>query len=133
MTPDLYVGIPYEPEGRDWTGCDCWGLVVLCYREELGIELPHYSGYGDPLSPDAAARVEQGRQMWQAVDVPQLFDVVLFRVNGQPHHIGLVIRDGWMLHTTHGKDSCIESYERPYWRSRIDGFYRRAIKSTTPG
>lgn len=121
---DRYVGIPYRAEGRDWAGCDCWGLCVLVFREQLGITLPNYSGYSDPLSAEAAALVAQGRQAWQPVARPQPFDVVLFRVNGQPHHIGLIIREGWMLHTVAGRDSCIESYQRPYWAARLEGFYR---------
>lgn len=126
MTRDFsdYIGIPYRAEGRDRAGCDCWGLVVLIYREQLGIELPSHTGYGDPLSAAAAATVAVGRQAWLPVDTPQPFDLVLFNVNGQPHHIGLVIRPGWMLHTAAGKDSCIENYLRPYWRARIEGFYR---------
>ena len=120
---DQYVGIPYLAEGRDWLGCDCWGLVVLTYRERLGIELPSHAGYIDPLSAEAAATVAVGKLAWQQVESPLPMDVVLFRVNGQPHHIGLAIRDGWMLHTVAGKDSCIESYTRPYWSARVEGFY----------
>lgn len=128
MTRDFsdYIGIPYRAEGRDRAGCDCWGLVVLIYRERLGVTLPSHAGYGDPLSPAAAAAVAAGRAAWQPVVTPQPLDVVLLRVNGAPHHIGLVIRPGWMLHSAAGKDSCIESYVRPYWRARVEGFYTYA-------
>src|SRR5690606_27147878 len=119
-----YVGIPYRAEGRDRAGCDCWGLVVLVYRERLGIELPSHAGYVDPLGPAAGAAIARGRRAWQRVAEPQPLDAVLLNVNGQPHHIGLVIRPGWMLHSTVGRDSCIENYLRPYWRARIEGFYR---------
>lgn len=119
-----YVGIPYRAEGRDRVGCDCWGLLVLIYRERLGVELPSHAGYGDPLSAAAAVAVAAGRQDWQPVAYPQPYDAVLFRVNGRPHHIGLVIRPGWMLHTVAGRDSCIEDYRRPYWSARVEGFYR---------
>lgn len=119
-----YVGIPYLAEGRSRAGADCWGVVVLVYRERLGIELPAHTGYGDPLSPAAAATVAVGRQAWEQVWQPAAFDVVLFTVRGAPHHVGLVIRPGWMLHSVAGRDACIESYRRPYWRARIEGFYR---------
>jgi len=119
-----YVGIPYRAEGRDRAGCDCWGLLVLVYRERLGIELPSHTGYIDPLSDAAAAMIEAGKSDWQQVTEPVPYDAVLIRVDGQPHHIGLVIRPGWMLHSTAGRDSCIENYLRPYWRARIEGFYR---------
>ncbi len=30
---------PYLPEGRDWYGVDCFGLVELWHREQLGIDI----------------------------------------------------------------------------------------------
>lgn len=128
-----YVGIPYRPEGRGRDGCDCWGLVVLVYRERLGIELPSYTGYGDPLGGHAASLIEQGRQQWRPVSTPEPYDAVLIRVHGRPHHIGLVVRSGWMLHAAPGRDSCMENYLRPYWRARIEGFYRWKIEPAECG
>ena len=32
-----FIGIPYDDFGRSRTGCDCWGLACIIYREELGI------------------------------------------------------------------------------------------------
>src|SRR5512134_1374594 len=39
-----YVGIPYLDHGAARSGCDCWGLVRLIYRERTRIELPSYAG-----------------------------------------------------------------------------------------
>ncbi|PHR17287.1 MAG: phage tail protein [Sphingopyxis sp.] len=121
---DEYIGIPFVAEGRSRDGCDCWGLIRLIYRDHKGIVLPTYTGYGDPLARAATDLIEAGRVDWEKVTQPQPYDAVLFLVRGQPHHIGLVIRPGWMIHTARGKQSCIESYNRPLWRSRIEGFYR---------
>ena len=35
-----YLQIPYKPLGRDWNGCDCWGLLCLIAKEEYTIALP---------------------------------------------------------------------------------------------
>lgn len=37
-----YVGIPFVPGGRDRKGADCYGLMVLVYREMFNTELPEY-------------------------------------------------------------------------------------------
>lgn len=119
-----YVGIPFRTLGRDREGCDCYGLVRLVYRERLGIELPAFTDYHETLSAETAALIAAERRLWREVAEPAPYDVLLFRVDGAPQHIGLVAQPGWMLHTTRGKHSCLERYTRPYWRARIDGFYR---------
>lgn len=39
-----YIGIPYVGEGRSRDGLDCYGLVLLIYKDHFGIELPDWSG-----------------------------------------------------------------------------------------
>jgi cell wall-associated NlpC family hydrolase len=53
----MYLGIPYVYGAADpAVGFDCSGLVMYCYAQ-LGIQLPHYSGYqqnlGVPVPMDA--------------------------------------------------------------------------------
>ena len=37
---DKYVSppIPFKPRGRDFSGCDCGGLVLLALKDHFGIE-----------------------------------------------------------------------------------------------
>lgn len=128
MTPnfDEYVGLPYKATGRARSGIDCYGLLVLIYRERLDISLPLYEGYDDPHEARALELLRQGKSSWVQVAKPNTYDAVLFKVHGAPNHIGLVTKPGTMIHCARGKDSVIEGYLRPMWKSRIEGFYRHA-------
>lgn len=98
-----YVGVPYVENGRDRAdGWDCWGLVLVVYRERLGLELPDWK-WRPPYGP-----VEKLRAFAGAVDLagdyttelaaPEAFALALVR-GGQAraHHVGVVIAGG-VLH-----------------------------------
>ena len=118
-----YIGLPFQSGGRG-PRYDCYGLLRLVYTDRLAIEIPEHVGYTDTMTPVTAAMIQGGLVDWRRVANPDPWDAVLFNVDGRPNHIGLVIAPGWMLHTTRQKDACVEQYTRPYWRSRIEGFYR---------
>lgn len=118
-----YVGLPFTPGGRG-PRYDCYGLLRLVYADRLGIALPEHTGYTATLTPTTTAMIQAGLVDWTPVADPEPWDVVLILVDGEPNHIGLVIGGGHMLHTTNRTDACIESYQRPRWRARVEGFYR---------
>lgn len=99
-----YVGIPFVDGGREASGCDCWGLVRLIYRGELGLDLP---SYGDTSALDliAAARaITAGHNgdAWQAIPEPERrpFDVVVMKYAGRRlvGHVGVMTGLGTVLH-----------------------------------
>lgn len=123
-----YVGTPYRELGRDASGCDCWGLAVLVYAGELGIELPGYDGDYASVEERAeiAALIEAGKQqpVWQRVIAPRPFDIALFRQGKFTSHIGIVCAPERMLHQ-YGEDCAkIEKYAAPRRHLRLMGFYR---------
>lgn len=131
---DQYIDIPFVRDGRERTGCDCWGLIYIIYQDQLGIVLYDYKGMfvaGDSVACllRRAKLMDKERAKWERrspYEAPQPFDIVLLRTRGVPSHVGLVVDSRHMLHVTEGINSCVEEYTGPMWKDRVIGFYWRA-------
>jgi cell wall-associated NlpC family hydrolase len=120
-----YLGVHYRHHGRDMDGLDCWGLIKAVYKD-LGHDLLDIEDYDREWSSKGANYfVENYHKQWEKVEIPQMFDVVMFKNKaGVSCHAGIVLREGSMFH-------CVEKYgvvvakvsERNADRL-IDGFYR---------
>jgi len=132
-----YVGIPFQTGGATRAGCDCWGLAIMAYREVFGIDLLSYAAEYDSLNCRVLAQVVAGHlpvSPWRQVPTAEMAigDGLLFRVVGQPVHVGLFVGDGRFLHApaprdegrTDGIESCIDRLESPRWARRLLGVYR---------
>ncbi|MDR6953778.1 cell wall-associated NlpC family hydrolase [Ancylobacter sp. 3268] len=122
---NAFIGIPWVRLGRARAGIDCWGVVVMTYRDVLGIELPDYLDV--PVETAEMARqvdaIAAG-DPWHAVAEPREFDVAVFRMGAILRHVGVVAGPGLMLHVTEGGTSCIASIDAPRWRPRLIGYCR---------
>lgn len=94
--------------------CPCWPLVVLVYREGLGVELPRHDTVPRDASSIALAAAVEAAHAWVPVplgmEVP--FDVVLIDEDGLRSHCGVVAEPGLLLHAPRGGLSCILPYDR---------------------
>lgn len=74
---EKYVGLPFVDGGRDWKGCDCWGLVKLILQTECGIEVPSYGDIAASELLKVASMVadETKKEPWHPVIHAQTFDV----------------------------------------------------------
>jgi cell wall-associated NlpC family hydrolase len=129
MNFSAFVGIPYRDKGRDLSGCDCWGLVWMVYRDLLGVELPSYTDRyttgADRQAMNELIRGELGA--WSAVPAAEAraLDGVLIREGRFERHIGLVTSPGRLLHVGSGTaTSRIERYDEGMMRHRVAGFFR---------
>ena len=107
-----YLGISYKDIGRTRDGVDCWGLVVLVYAEQLGIELIHHIEVEDPSDSIKIARLifeeQEELQLFHPVEgEAREGDAVLFRRRGMPPHVGIYVgMEGghrYVLHTTQAR------------------------------
>ncbi len=99
MTPDQFVsralalpGLPWVRWHSDWSGADCYGLVVLWHREVLGIEL------GPVPETDIAAgfAVATG---WVPSDPVSGATAWMAWRGGAPAHCGILALPGMVLHS----------------------------------
>lgn len=93
------VGIPWVRWRSDWEGCDCYGLVVLFYREVMGVDLPDVpqTEFADGL-PEVLPRFNQLTEPFNGACGFMSFK------DGFPTHCGIYLGDGMMLHS-HGSES----------------------------
>ena len=131
MNVENYIGIPFLKNGNNRNGCDCWKLIVMVYREQLGIDLPDYAEIfvDDSLASlrRVARTMKEERLKWRQVQTPIPYDVILLRVDGLVCHAGLVIDRRRMLHIMDGTDSTVEEFTGLQWKQRVEGFYRWII------
>lgn len=130
MDIQQYVGLPFEDHGRTRSGLDCWGLVLLVYKEQLGIILPDL---GDFYSDTDNRKAIQGAvedttsETWNR-DVTKyprkLCDVIVFKRGGIETHVGLWIRENTMLHVERGIGTTVERYDTIRWRNRFSRILR---------
>ena len=131
MDYNSYIGLPYESNGRTRAGVDCWGLVRLFYREQLGLELPDYSElYSGSWDPQLSDVIDQHKSGWSETQDAQPGDVCLFNIYGEPAHVGVYLGARRFLHAREGRDSVVESLDSPQWSRRFGGFYRYQAQAT---
>lgn len=127
-----YIGIPFAEKGRDIKGVDCWGLVRMVYKNELGIELPSYDReYVDSTDREVLARLvhAEDEKLWHHPEKPKPFDVIIITMLGMPTHVGIVIDGGRMLHCLKGADTVCERFNGLKWSKKVQGFARCNINT----
>jgi cell wall-associated NlpC family hydrolase len=119
-----YIGAPFVSGGRTLEGLDCWGLVVDVYRRNLGIELPclaeSYTDASDPKQGIPLLEIE--RPAWVECR-PMEFAVALFRPTGAQLHVGVMVDEHRMLHTTPRTDCVVEFVHRLH-AGQFAGYFR---------
>lgn len=122
--------VPFADLGRDWSGCDCWGLVRLVYRHELGIELGEYGGINvsDVVRVVRNFHKEFRAETWHRVDEPQAFDVAAmsggYGERKSFSHCGVMCSDRVLMDTREETGVVTSDVSNDKTRSLIIGFYR---------
>ncbi|PHR55966.1 MAG: hypothetical protein COA43_14710 [Robiginitomaculum sp.] len=89
--------IPWQNRASSFECCDCWGLIVLYYKEVLNITIPEVLGFTDDVN--FLDCYSSGITQWDEVLSP--FEAGLMFTaykGGSPDHVGLCIGGGKVLH-----------------------------------
>ena len=127
MNTDRYIHeLVYKDKGRGDKYVDCWGLVQLAYKRELGIDLPSYDeAYASAHSGgDVEALIAQELRMWRPVDKPKPFDLVILRIEEHDSHCAIAINSREFLNITKSYGAFIGEFGHRYWKRRVTGIYR---------
>lgn len=123
-----FIGIPYIDNGRSLKGCDCYGLVMLYYKNVLNIDIPD-----SKITPDQPRRIflnylNEISKNWETVEKPNQDDVVAFSYNpNHPNivtHFGVMIDDKYCLHTLGKVNSHITKIDDMRIKGFIKAFHR---------
>ncbi len=120
---EKYLGVPYLHKGRDLTGLDCWGLIILIYKD-LGIDIFDLDNYEKNwhLKGDNHF-IENYYDAWIKHLAPIFKDILLFNSSKNiTNHAGLYLSNGKFLHGC--KAGVVVGRLNGKWEERLQGIYR---------
>lgn len=123
-----YIGIPFKDKGRDFKGCDCFGLVKLYYKNELGIEIPETNITADQPKRIMINYLNEISKNWTKIESPEKNCVVAFAMHEEHPklvtHFAVMIDDKTILHTLNKSNSHKLSIDDIRVKSFIRGYFK---------
>lgn len=124
-----YLSIPFLLHGRTFEGCDCYGLLMLYFENELGIVIKDFIGKStvrtDADRSNNILCLDNSEDEWLPVELDDIRpnDILGFRNKSITiNHVGIVIDPRFFLHTF-DSIGCAAS-KISTWRSRLIAAYR---------
>lgn len=121
-----FIGIPFADGEQSFDGANCYGLVRLFYREQLGIEIPELAVHSDHSNVVWATYLKEISENWVRVDEPEFGDVVAMAQDIRHprivQHVGVYIGGGKVLHTLNKIQSHVVTLESI--RYSVKGYHR---------
>lgn len=121
-----YIKIPFKEKGRDFYGCDCYGLVKLVYEKEYNIIIPDFIDYDSSEDRESIKNlIDINKPLLNAIkkEYPEYGDICVFNIFGFPSHFGIYIGEGIILHIMRGCESVCDKLNSPRLKGRLEGFY----------
>jgi len=123
-----YLAIPWKDKGRDYSGCDCWGLVRLFLKDDCGLDLAALDGDYATARDVQAVRELADREKARWIPIKpqnaQKGDVVELSLSRADYHVGVMINEKMVLHIEHGSWPVIALLGGKRIRGRLRGIFR---------
>jgi len=119
-----WLHTPYHHQGRlKGVGVDCAGLVIGVARE-LGLSTFDITGY--TARPDGDSLRQACQAQMQPLTIEQLRpgDVLLFRFDAHPGHLGFLVGIDTLLHAYLPRRRVVEHSLDAAWWHQVAGCYR---------
>lgn len=125
------LGTPFYHQGRAaGIGLDCIGLVIHAVKH-IGIIVCDEQDYGrEPQGSKLhAALINHEFIQHQPISADDVAagDVLLFRFNGEPQHVGIAVSPKAMVHSYAPIGRVVETGLGETWLRRISGIYRHPM------
>lgn len=115
-----YIGIPFAYGGRTKEQLDCYGLVMLLYKDIHGITLPDFDS---PTNmKDIHTLVAGERPKWETGNL-EVGSILLFSVMGYGSHVGYYIGNDKFIHTWEATSGVTIERLGISWKHRLIGIY----------
>jgi len=131
MSIEDFIGIPFKHSGRDNNGLDCFGLVLVLYKEVLNIDLPDYRDYEkcwyEKGKSILSEQLNKFKSLWHEVGLNAIkpFDILTFNHGSNTtNHCSVYLGDDKMIHTYERVPVVIDRLSNKYWNNRIRSVMR---------
>ena len=128
MKLSKFIGIKYRDKGRTFKGADCWGIVMLYYKEILNINVPDFVCSAENPRRVFSLYLYQISKFWVECNEFKKDYVVAMCTNSEHPklitHFGVMIDDKTLLHSYEGVESHITDINSPIIKNTIKGVYR---------
>lgn len=116
-----FLNLTYKNQGRDYSGCDCYGLVYLFYRDFLNKDIPEFNLKYNSIRSQCE-NIEKCRHEFHKVTIPEKYDIILLKRANFRYHCGIYIKKNKMLHIAENMKSAVTDMndyklcEKEYYR-----------------
>lgn len=106
-----WLGVPYKYGGKEKSGTDCSGFVMVIYQRVFGIKLDHQSSMQKEKSRNVKiSDLKEG-------------DLYFFKLDGKKvSHVGMHVAPDYFIHASTKRGVVVSKLSEPYYANAFAGF-----------